>query len=1157
MTRVILTQHIIDAERAERLEYQNRILEQASMTRILVSDYERALYVRTGDKLEDDISTVLISSEFLTSTIPGFSNEIPFIDQLNLYIDNIIHPDDREMVRKKTDRDKVLNETHEHMENIWNETREALQTEPTYDNMFRLMDRFEDKVAAEIADGKGGILYRSYSDYAKMSAAAYEYIRNFGFKPGDIVGLIYPTCIDWPVLFRSILMTGCIPLLMNPDSGRDLLTAILKEAKAVAYVSGFELPDCDARYICSADVLGHKGTGVADEPVEYGKYVALCTSGTTGSSRIFLYDAPTIVNQLLSFDEAKQNNVDMPFEEGTECKLLVFLPFHHVFGFSVIYILYSCTGKVLVYLKDKSFRSIQSACKDQHVTHLYCVPMFFNALANGLKKKGIKGYPMPEFINRRIREGALGDSIRSMITGGGHIPHETLKIINRIGYPLYNGFGMTECGIISVEQSGQIPDRIEGSIGKPFCNTECMIKNGADGDSGELFIRGNALFTASIVDGKVIPRDTGEWFDTGDIVRRDARGRLFMEGRSKDVIINASGENIYPDELEDHFKNLPGASNICILGIRNGRKNYEDITLVVEKGEDCDEDAVKAEVEKRNRRLPVSERVTRVVCVSEKLPVSGNLKVKRNQLREDLKSYEAVPVGVGRRLSRFRRKKTEDAEYLKLMNEIRSFAAEQLNIKASEIGYDDSLTQTLGVDSIALCGIINRIEEEYPVEISQEDSLSIDTVRKAAELVQKKMRGEAEDVSELVESMVYHRITDFADSVEYQEIKQRMTEIFSDEYNPYFIPHDSLIRDTSIVDGKEVINLGSYNYLGMSGNPETEQVAIDAIKKYGTSASGSRTLAGEKTLYQQLERSIAEWKHTDDAIVCTGGWATNLTFVSCFMKKGDLILYDILSHNSIISGVKLSGADSRAFPHNKVDALETLLRKAEGKYNKVLIIIEGVYSMDGDIAPVPKFVELKKKYSAFLMVDEAHSGGVIGEHGGGVDDYFSLAPDDVDIKYGTLSKALGTCGGYIAAASEIVEYLRYSMDGFVFSAGISPPLAAACMKAIELIQRDNTEVQKLHANIAYFVRRAKEEGMNTCLAGESAIVPVMVGTDDCAARLSAKLLEEGVFVPPAMYPAVPRGESRMRFTISSTHNFEQLEKAVTLLARLMREEGLL
>ena len=499
------------------------------------------------------------------------------------------------------------------------------------------------------------------------------------------------------------------------------------------------------------------------------------------------------------------------------------------------------------------------------------------------------------------------------------------------------------------------------------------------------------------------------------------------------------------------------------------------------------------------------------------------------------------------------------ASLSEVLEKVHAIFAEELQLDPSAFSDSDDLSTGLGLDSLAIYSAITEIEDAYQLVLHDSDVSGISTISGLAQLVFNRMNGTASAPSLPAEAPVreYHRLTDFAESPEYIGLKQRMAETFHDGFNPYFVPHDSLIRDTSVVNGKEVINLGSYNYLGMSGHPETMQAAIDAIKKYGTSASGSRTLAGEKTLYQQLEKSIAEWKHTEDAIVCTGGWATNLTLRSSFMHDGDFIVYDALSHNSIAEGVALSKAESKAFPHNDLQALESILQRVQDKYNKVLIVVEGVYSMDGDIAPIPEFVRLKKVYKCFLMVDEAHSGGVIGDHAGGCDDYFHLDPHDIDIKYGTLSKALGTCGGYIAADREIVEYLRYFMSGFVFSAGISPPLAAACMKAIEIIRRDNSAATKLHENIRYFVRRCKEEGMNTCLAGESAVVPILIGSDQDAARLSAELLDEGVFVPPAMYPAVPIGESRLRFTISATHSIEQLEKAVSSLAKLMHEEGFL
>ena len=310
----------------------------------------------------------------------------------------------------------------------------------------------------------------------------------------------------------------------------------------------------------------------------------------------------------------------------------------------------------------------------------------------------------------------------------------------------------------------------------------------------------------------------------------------------------------------------------------------------------------------------------------------------------------------------------------------------------------------------------------------------------------------------------------------------------------------------------------------MSGDPEVNRAAIDAIEKYGTSASGSRLLAGEKTLHKELEKKIALWKHTQDAIVLVGGHSTNVTFVGNFCNEKDLILYDALSHNSVAQGVQLSKAHARMFPHNDCKSLENMLKRQRDYYEKVLIIAEGVYSMDGDVAPVPELVRLKKKYGCFLMIDEAHSAGVLGEHGGGVDEYFGLEGDDIDIKMGTLSKSLGACGGYLAGSHALIEYLRYNIPGFVFSVGLSPALAGAVLKALEILERDNSRVQKLQDNIAVFMREAKKRGFDTCLAGESAVTPILIGSDELAFQLSMLMLQDNIVVPPAVYPAVPKGK---------------------------------
>ena len=272
-----------------------------------------------------------------------------------------------------------------------------------------------------------------------------------------------------------------------------------------------------------------------------------------------------------------------------------------------------------------------------------------------------------------------------------------------------------------------------------------------------------------------------------------------------------------------------------------------------------------------------------------------------------------------------------------------------------------------------------------------------------------------------------------------------------------------------------------------------------------------------------------------------------MTVVGNFCGKGDLIVYDALAHNSIEQGCRLSRAVSKPFPHNDPEALENILKVHRSHFAKVLIVIEGAYSMDGDVADVPAFVALKKKYGCFLMVDEAHSACVIGQTGGGVDEYFHLEPTDVDIKMGTLSKGLGTCGGYLAGRKCLIEYLRYNLPGFVFSVGISPALAAGTLEAIRQLRHNPQIMADMKRNIQCFADCAKKHRFDICLAGETAILPVMVGRDEDAFALSNEMRRRGVFVPPAVFPAVPKNRARLRFCVISEHRPEQIERALDVL----------
>ena len=500
--------------------------------------------------------------------------------------------------------------------------------------------------------------------------------------------------------------------------------------------------------------------------------------------------------------------------------------------------------------------------------------------------------------------------------------------------------------------------------------------------------------------------------------------------------------------------------------------------------------------------------------------------------------------------------KAADSQLSSIMEEVRKIFGEELHIDPKDIADDDHFVDDLGGDSLTSLGVFAKAEEKYNVIIKDTEYFTCANVEDLAKLLYGKIN-KIEPLAEEKKQIDIRYVDRFEKSREYEEFARRMLEMKTAGIeNPYFVEHDSVLKDTSLVNGKEVINLASYNYLGMSGHPRTAAAAKEAIDKYGTSASGSRLIAGEKTLFKELEKAIADWKHTEDAIVLVGGHSTNVTFVGNFCNEKDLIVYDALSHNSITQGCQLSKSDTKAFAHNDFMMLENILKASRDKYEKILIIVEGVYSMDGDIAPIPKFVELKKKYGAFLMVDEAHSGCVIGSNGGGVDDYFNLSPSDIDIRMGTLSKGLGTCGGYIAGDKSLISYLHYNMPGFMFSVGISPPLAAATLEAVKMMMEGNPKVEELHNNTAYFVEGAKKRGFNTCLASEAAIVPIMVGEDHDTCKLSSKMLENGVFVPAAVYPAVQKGQARLRFCLTSEHKKEQLDYALDLLDKLFAQYGI-
>ncbi|MFD4242368.1 aminotransferase class I/II-fold pyridoxal phosphate-dependent enzyme [Streptomyces sp. NPDC058525] len=370
--------------------------------------------------------------------------------------------------------------------------------------------------------------------------------------------------------------------------------------------------------------------------------------------------------------------------------------------------------------------------------------------------------------------------------------------------------------------------------------------------------------------------------------------------------------------------------------------------------------------------------------------------------------------------------------------------------------------------------------------------------------------------------------------------------------NPYFLVHEGGMTDTTVVGGRELLSFSGYNYLGMATHPRVNQAAKEAIERYGTSASASRLLSGSRPLHLELDAELAGLLGCEAAVTLANGHATNVTVIGHLVGPGDLVVHDSLAHDSILQGCRLSGATRRPFPHNDAAALDAVLTQVRHQYRRVLVVIEGVYSMDGDIADLPALVEVKDRHGALLMIDEAHSIGTIGATGRGIGEYFGIDRSAVELWSGTLSKAMASCGGYVAGSRAVVEYLRYTVPGFIFSAGMTPADTAASLTALRVLRAEPERVARLAENAALFVRLARDAGIDIGDSHDTAIVPCIVGDSLKTLRLAEALFEHGISVNPILYPAVPEEMARLRFFVTRDHTPDQIRQAVTALERELR-----
>lgn len=709
----------------------------------------------------------------------------------------------------------------------------------------------------------------------------------------------------------------------------------------------------------------------------------------------------------------------------------------------------------------------------------------------------------------------------------------------------------------------------------------------AAGDAvGEIWVRGpsvaagywgrpeesRATFAAKLADS-----DEGPFLRTGDLGFL-YEGQLFFAGRRKDTLV-IRGVNYYPQDIEEvvqqaHDSIRPGS--IAAVPLDTGAE--EMLGLLVEVRDQLEGDA------QREVILRIRERVLAEVGLLPRrivlLPQGTLLKTSSGKLQraacrdalmqgafprivldvQDDQGAEQEPVAV------------EPPKH-PLLEPVAEILCRVTAFPRQALRPDVPLVGVIGLDSLRIAEIVTELEKVFgPVGVglfSDTGMTLSDLVRALASRVTTTSaplspaappqpdQAQPSSLDAEVESTPPPAAVRQEHIEQFDEVHELRTLLLLFKAlkveNPYWNSVGGVARDTLELAGAPLLNFATYNYLGLCGDERVNAAAMAAIRRYGTSASASRVASGDRPIHRELEHAIAAFLGCDDSLVFASGHATNVTALATLCDRADLILHDSLAHNSIVQGAQLSGARRLVFPHQDLDALERLLATLRGTARRVLIAVEGAYSMDGDLAPLPALVALKKRYGALLYVDEAHSLGCVGATGRGIAEQAGVARGDVDVWMGTLSKALASCGGYVAGSRALIEFLKYRGGGMVYAAAISPQNAAAAKEALRILEAEPERVAALQARAEYFLDLCRTRGIDTGLSRGTAIVPALVGSSVRCLQVADSLRQRGINVPPIFYPAVEEGRARLRFFLSALHSEAQLRQAAESLAEALRE----
>ena len=682
--------------------------------------------------------------------------------------------------------------------------------------------------------------------------------------------------------------------------------------------------------------------------------------------------------------------------------------------------------------------------------------------------------------------------------------------------------------------------------------------------------------TQETFQARLSPDNGKTYVRSGDLGFMDG-GELFVTGRLKDMII-VRGVNRYPQDIEatvEHCHPLTRSGGAAAFAVTRWDREHLVVVCEVERGPnrtDWDNviSSIRAAVAEEHDLPPDAI----VLVRAHSVPKTSSGKVQRHACKRNFENGEDVRVIA--RWSVWEESQIASTDVPSTV-EVNGQAIESGNDlapavvnaviyhvknvrqdRAGEVNLDTNIVH-LGLDSLERLDVAQSLERAFGGRIPEDVLQEIETVREVAEAIQEHIgrepvTGDYENLDQLPNKKIdgpipesFFKLEKMPEFVRLQGLKQKIQQ--TGIRNPFFSVQEGRIGDTTQINGKQLISYASYNYLGLSGHPDVTTSAKNAIDEFGTSVSASRIVSGEKTIHKQLEHELSEFLGVEDVITFPGGHACNESVIGHLVGRGDLIVHDSFAHNSLIQGAMLSGAQRRPFEHNNWQELNKILNHCRSEYQRVLIVIEGLYSMDGDYPDLPRFVEIKNRYKSWLFVDEAHSIGTLGATGRGLAEVYDVKRNDVECWMGTLSKSFGSCGGFVGGTKPLIEYLRYTTPGYVFAAGMPPANVGAALGALRVMNQQPELVRRLQSNAKRFLELASQTSLNTGMAQGTAIIPIITGDSIKALRLAENLFKNGIHAAPILYPAVPEKETRVRIFMTATHTEKQIRDSVEILAR--------